>query len=656
MNNRRFQKIFKQRNIQIGLFFYLSLLPILGIVPYWFSTNPNFSSAAAVQGYNNSMAHLMVVLWSFLWVGLFFFFERSGYLSTENITNGQTFMNSSGSKSFYFKEIFIVFMISIALYFPPFLARYGPYVEDSMFLTILHRMHGGQEPYKDFESLYGPLMLYIPYFWTKLFGYSMSSYYSLIALMEAVQYSILLAILQRYYSNFWVRIGIFLLLSAFLFDTLLGLSWNGLRKLLPVLIIILLSNKPNAKIIVAASLLLGIELAYSHDFGITCLVAILAIYCLKVVRKESLTNVFRAIFVIVFSLIVWFLCTIFLLGDGFSSYIEASLHAVNRYSGEGGFAFYWTINSLATFGLLCLTIIIVGRGLGKTVKSQIESGDLLLFGGLAYALVGLKSGLNRADVWHLASPMMVLIFAFVLPVPKKLFAYSYRVHILSMFLIIIMAVTYFLALFPTGSFYANGLVRGFLDSIMLKNSERNKDIITRAPTIELERSYPSTYILELAEYLAAPERITRPVLFYSRLWGLDKMLGVYKTTYPTDDFLLSDQDGYQVRDFLKKREDTLVIMDSQIYRNIFDVMDYSQNEELMKKYMDRRHRNTPMKNVLKWLSTIHYSNLEIENREKEKRWERTVGYYIRSHYHKIEEFNNLVVLDRLEMWEMKKRK
>jgi hypothetical protein len=365
-----------------------------------------------------------------------------------------------------------------------------------------------------------------------------------------------------------------------------------------------------------------------------------------IARGQGLANCFYAAYLLVVAFTVWFLCTIVLLGDTFPTYVKVSLFALDRYGREGGFPFYWTVNSLATFAFFSLALIVVGRGLGKAGKPKIAAGDYFLFGGLVYALVGLKSGLNRADMWHLAPPFLVLIFAFILPLPKQLFAYTRRVHQLAISLILIMAATYFAALTPTGSYYASGLIRGLRDSVMAESRQEIHEVNTRAPTIELERSFPSPDVLELGRYLADPIRKHRPVVLYSRLWSLDKRLGVHRMTYPTDDFLLSDQAGYGVRDFLEEREDAVVIMDRPIFEHIFHVVDPNEDARTMADYRDRRETKTPVKRVLRWLSTIHYSAAPIETEEKEKRWERTVGSYVRTHYHKVAQFGELIVLAR----------
>ncbi len=110
-------------------------------------------------------------------------------------------------------------MVFVALYAPPFLARYGPYIEDSLFLNYLLRMHCGLTPYRDFQFIYGPLMLYPAFYWTEIFGYSMSSFFGYLSLLEGLQFAVLILVLQRYLPTRSKRYAVFV---VWLFRVLSG--------------------------------------------------------------------------------------------------------------------------------------------------------------------------------------------------------------------------------------------------------------------------------------------------------------------------------------------------------------------------------------------------------------------------------------------------
>ena len=638
-----------KQQLVLALALYIAFLPLVGLVPYWFATDSSAASAASVLGYNNQIAHVLVVGLACLGVGVFALLERHKATMVEvEIPAGPSSAAITRSpRAHRIAEVTIVFLGCLALFFPWFLSKYGPFLEDTYFLTVLHRMQGGLQPYVGFESLYGPLMLYSAHLWITLTGYSSVSYYALLALAEATQFAILLVVLQRYFPTQRVRIGVFVLLSVFLFNPLLGLSWNGLRRLLPVYILILVATHPRSRwTVLIASVLLGVLFAYSHEFGAMTLLCVLAIYGLMIVRRQGLVNLAPAAVIASASLVIWFLITSLLLGDDFSAYIRSALYAASRFSVEASFPFRWTVNSLFVFALLCLTIVVVGRGLGKRGLVQLSSGDYLLFAGLVYALIGLKSGLNRADMWHLAVPMLVLIFAFVFPLPRTLFTYSRNTGRLAMVLIIVVAATYFAGLAPSGSFYGMGLLQGLKDSVSPASANVLElgEVVTRAPSIEIERSHPNPDILALGAYLAQPAQIDRPVVLYNRLWALDKRIGVYKSAYPTDDFLLSDESGHEVRAFLQENPYALVVLDLAEYDKLFGLSgltDYAES--------NRIYPATPTKRILGWLSSIHFTAAEIERVEKDKRWERTVGGYLAAEYSKIAGFGDFVVLARKDI-------
>ena len=283
-----------------------------------------------------------------------------------------------------------------------------------------------------------------------------------------------------------------------------------------------------------------------------------------------------------------------------------------------------------------MTVVIVGRGLGRPNGKEISQGDLLLFGGLVYALLGMKSGLNRADMWHIASPMLILIFAYLLPLPTRLFSYSRGLRGLIVALILLIAGTYFIALAPSGSFYARGWFSGLQDTVesfaVGKEPVRG---ITRAPSVEIERTNPDKDILALGEYLADPSRVTRPVVLYGRVWSIDKRIGVFKTTYPTDDFLLSDEGGNDVAEYLREHGDAFVILDSDDYERLYS----------LRERQDVLYEKTLMKRILAWTSTVHFTGANLEYEQKAKRWARTVGAYLIPNYQKAAVFGRYVDLE-----------
>ena len=70
------------------------------------------------------------------------------------------------------------------------------------------------------------------------------------------------------------------------------------------------------------------------------------------------------------------------------------------------------------------------------------AGDLVLIGGFAYALVALKSGLNRADQWHLVPSVLVLATLIVLPTPTRIVPIQPALRRAGIALVAVVALTY----------------------------------------------------------------------------------------------------------------------------------------------------------------------------------------------------------------------
>jgi hypothetical protein len=114
---------------------------------------------------------------------------------------------------------------------------------------------------------------------------------------------------------------------------------------------------------------------------------------------------------------------------------------------------------------------------------------------------------------------------------------------------------------------------------------------------------------------------------------------VTKVVYPTDDFLLSEQAGMEIQEFLIAHPDAIVIITRQDY-------EYLQGKILPDEASDyfSIYPVTSFKRILSWLSSTHYQSVSIEAIEKAKRWKLTVGDYLIDQYVIEEKFNGLIIL------------
>jgi hypothetical protein len=613
----------------------------LTVFPYYFPVEESVASAAAVAGYNNGAAYKAIVIASLLGVVGFGMLGHGQAASAESVANRARVPRVRLNRKVALELTMVVILVAL-MRWPWFLAKYGPYLEDDPFLSMLHRMQSGQIPYADFEFLYGPLMMAIGHGWMQIAGYSMTSYYGLLAIMEVAQFVVLLLVVKAFFPRRTAAFATFALLALFCLDTFLGMNWNALRRLLPALLMLLAASDGMAwRKIPVTALATGLLLAYTHSYGSACLAAIAAMYALQAVGERKLAPIARAAAFVGLSVAVWFVCVYVVLDGDVFAYVRATMAVISRFGvGEQGFPFRWTVNSIASFALLCLTVASIGQGLKRVYRgTRISVGDFYLLGALVYTLFAVRIGLNRSDIWHLTAPFLPIIVATILPLPRIAFVTGDRAAQFAHVLVVVMAATYFLSLAPTGSRFARGWIGGLRDTVLAYDSA-DVSVAFRAPTIEPERSHPHPDILALGRYLVDPEHVNRPVLFYANVWDLDKRVGVTNTIYPVDDFLLSDEIGIEVGEFLEDNPDVLVVIGRSAYERLFNPVANPAEQP------NQVEPATAMKSVLRVLSTAHYESVEIEYDLKLDRWERTVGHHIHSSFEPIAEFGAYLVLER----------
>src|SRR5262245_24644355 len=176
-----------------ALLAYLAFVLAIGLVPYLVPPSGNVSSAGTAWGYNNNFAYQLALIVSIATIGLFA--VREWRNPRPSIPEEAHKIVVSRPLTMAWVEPLAIFTLFALLYYPGFLALHGPYNEDNYFLTVLHRMNAGLRPYRDFEFPYGPLMVYMAHSWMQVFGYSMRTYYWLVCVLEALQFSVLILLL-----------------------------------------------------------------------------------------------------------------------------------------------------------------------------------------------------------------------------------------------------------------------------------------------------------------------------------------------------------------------------------------------------------------------------------------------------------------------------
>lgn len=634
-----------RRVLALSALSLLGFVFLVGYLPLAFPVPPDVSSAASAYGYSTAAAFRLAVVWTLVtvWAARAVSRGADGHARLRAPAAGPT--EEPGPGPIDVREILLVAAVVALVYFPPFLARYGPYIEENILLTVQHRMLDGQRPYVDFEFLYGPLMAYSAHAWALLFGFSLTSFYGYVATLEVLLFAGLVVVLQllvRDRKLRWLALGV---VGALMFNTLIGPNWSGSRRLLGMLAVVVVCLRPlDSRHAAAAGVLAGLQMAYSHDVGAAAVAAVGAVYALLLVRRRSAGVMRAGALAGGLALASWLGCAAALTGGGFDSYLSEILYLGRRFSaGEAGFRFRWTLNSVALFGLLSLACVVVGRGLARDRRSSATSGDLLVFAGLVFALVSLKSGLNRSDLFHLDAGIVVLALAVLADRGRRLFRLRGSVGTAARGLAGVVAATYLFGLLPTGSYFLSGWARGLRDVAASTPTSDPRTAAarlgTRAPLLEPERSRPDPDLLDLARYLAAPERVDRPVFFYATTFSLGIRIGVRKKDFLNDDFLYSERRGERARRFLEARPRALVLVDRHVYERLSGLRPADSLPDVR-----RRFEMTPAKRAATWLSTNHYGQILLEARLKERRWRETVGRRVLRCYERWEAFGDVVVL------------
>lgn len=626
--------------LAVGLAWLAGYVLLLAFVPRHVPVAPDVASASALAGYHTGAAYFAVAAWTALGVLACALLARSGRLPAPppepDPGTGETARPRAAL------ELGLLFAVFALAYFPPFLARYGPYSEDHIYLSMLHRMAAGQRPYVDFEFLYGPLLILPVHAWVQTVGFSMKAYYALTALMEGAQATLLMGVLRRTLPRPRERWLAFLLLQPFLLNTLLGVNWNGLRRLVPVFVLLLLARRPTQPAVVAgAGALLGLQLAYSHDYGVACLAAALAVFGFEVLQGR-LRALPAALAFVAVSGAVGVGVAALLLGPDLATWIALARELVARYdAGEAGFAFRWTLNSLAAFALLTVAGLGVARGLFPRSPRPASAGDRLLLAGLAYAFVTLKSGLNRSDFWHLDAAFLPLAVAVLLPLPRAAFALEPGARKLARAALALVAATALIGILPIGSHVARGWLAGAVDVVTGRPAGVEDPPRLRAASLALENTHPDAASLELGAWLAEDARAARPVVFYGLAWSMGKQVGVPKSDFLNDEFIYSDERALGLRRFLEERPAALVVMHRFQYERLFGLSPPDRFPEL-----DFMVRPTPLKRIARWTTSVHYDGVPLEVRARDARLARSAGALLVERFAETARFGDWVVLER----------
>lgn len=573
----------------LGYFVLLSTLP--RIVPI--EVSPDIVSAASALGYNAPLTYTTALIWSLAIIAF-------GAVFRWRIAPQGPAQPGAGCGRIVLWELLVVAGVFFLLYCPWILARDGPHMEDQTHILALFRMACGQMPYQDFEFLYGPSMAYSVWSWAAVFGVSMTSYFGFVATQEALQFALLVAVLQIIIPNRGHRILVFLLLLPFLANTLLGVNWSAARRLVPVLAIVLAAARPfDLRVNLFVGAVIGLHASYSHEYAAAALLGIGAIYAVLLLGPNWRSALRSGPIVAIVAVAFWAATVTLWIGTDWSHYIAAMQRVVSVMTqGHVSFAFYWSLNSLALFALLALACLLAGAALPGFRKGA-STGDLLLVGGVVFALITLKSGLNRADHWHVAAAFLGLFMAFLLPLPSSAVRLTMQVRRVATVLIAVAAFGYLFGIYATARNYASNYVKGARDVLSGIPVTDIDPATFRDYSTETDRTRPDPALTAIGAYLADPSRRDRPVLYYGGASTVASRVGACPGDYKNDALMYSGFDKTE-RGFLEANPDSFVVMSRADYERVFE---------------GRKETGGPlsvMSTLAGWLATPHYLQGRLE--------------------------------------------
>jgi hypothetical protein len=615
--------------------FWLVYIVLLIVIPASYPPDPTLPNVAARSGYSTGLAYFLIAGWSVF--GLLFFMLIPDQSEVSKSSNPGQLSNNPVRPTQAWLEVLIVGTLTTLLYWPDFLARFGNYIEDTYFMNVLARMQCGQLPYQDFEFLYGPLMIYPAHLWINLFGFSMHSYYTLIAFLQTACFILLLRLFQHHIHNFRDRFIAFLLFAPFVFDTLLGLNYIGWRLIPIILAILVVSAQPHSvlKALIAGTLI-GIQLAYSYEFGIIAFIAISLLYVACFLEPKKPPVVYPALVFILTTGVIGFAITYILTGETLKDYLSATAYTLQyaKSTGIGNFRYYWTVNTLSLFGLLSIAVAIVGLGLRYLRHKAMAYGDRLILVALLFTLGSLRIAIQRADLWHVTLSFLPLILAFLWPTPKNIFTVKRSTQRMIVALIAVASITRLFGLLPTASYFGEGLILG-AKNVLLEQGAGQSEVKARTYSVQSELVQPDKDTVSLANHLAQPTQTDRPVIFYSKLWRLGTHAGVCSSGYSFYKSMYTD--GYKpMAEFLNDHHNTLVIIDEKAYGYLYEnLQPRSAPAEL-----------SIVKKLASWVSSVHYQQKFSAKAVTREIWKRNLGDYLVENYQRAEQFGEIIVLER----------
>ena len=261
---------------------------------------------------------------------------------------------------------------------------------------------------------------------------------------------------------------------------------------------------------------------------------------------------------------------------------------------------------------------------------------------MAYAAIALKSGLSRADQWHLDPAILVLCFAFVLPLQARYLPIGLGIRAAGVALTVVIALTFSIGQLRIARYtFYESMVGGFQAWSREPRRACALEHEPKLPALACQHGVPDQSLTELAEKLAAPEFDGRPLFIYYGSTSHAAMVGASRAGYLTDSFIYGNERAAAAKADLEADPETLVL----IAEDVYDWLQKGPDEPIARRFFALSGM-AKTRELLEVLSSVHHRALQAEYDVQVGRWREFIGNWMIANYEPVLSVGAHLVLER----------
>jgi hypothetical protein len=479
-------------------------------------------------------------------------------------------------------------------------------IEAGYFIPHIYDLSFGKTVYRDFEFLYGPLLLYMPYLIYKLFSFlyiSISDGYIIaLTINQVIGLCFLSYVLAFFNFNNKERNIIFILIAILSFPASIGLNYTLFRFTSPFFCFVFLWQiEKNAKI---------------NPFIYICLSDILSLMVLLVSPELGTAFYFTFLVYIFITALITKLKIYFLqMGVLFFSFVLSVYLWPDMFKGVTGFfsgGLNWPFVPCLTLIFFFIAVFVVSAGAGIQLKNIKTNLFYLSFMLLAFALI--PGALGRCDPGHI---FFNGLFLFIL-------AYSFlRTYLRQQFYKVI-GVIFIISLFSIYPYMAKYYIPAYMSSMgshLEKLDAVPPWIISAGNYLDIDvneklRQRRARSFNSLEKNFENIDNITMPFVYGGEYYVPLNLLGKYTSLYYLNPGFVGSKYAVdkQLSDIKEKKPQYLLLPDT--WENITSPADYGVINVLFFSYypaVQKRNGNILYDPFIDYISSEYSYVRSIEN-------------------------------------------